>query len=228
MWPCKGSISPWGRLSNLSACGMARPFAALFRPVGAGISLINFTHGVAVGYLISPLRGCNPLPGGTVNRPRLAVFACMPAYGGPTCMPSLSVVPLLICVYLWFHSSSAFICVYLRLSVVPFQPADSWHYSAPLGLAFQSSTLPTALPWAILYRPSGAASSSQRRLSYFAPTGLRSPAGWHGQPSSVGRVCPLTTAPTTLLRSVGRRRSRASHRLPRARGGRRRRPCRRR
>ena len=36
--------------------------ATALRPVGAKISLINLTHGVAVGYLIAPLWGLCNLP----------------------------------------------------------------------------------------------------------------------------------------------------------------------
>ena len=61
-------------------------FAPFLRPVGARISLINRTHGVAVGYSITPRWGCKPMPGGTVNRPRLAVVFFLLLYTSKLCL----------------------------------------------------------------------------------------------------------------------------------------------
>ena len=72
-------------------CGRERPerrgacrFAALFRPFGAGGLLVNLTHGIAVGYSISPLTGLQANAGW-----RLFVGqAFQPADSRRSCAPS--------------------------------------------------------------------------------------------------------------------------------------------
>ena len=55
---CSGEPTPALRGAGFPACR----FAPLLRRCGGGISLVNLTHGVAVGYFISPFHGlCNML-----------------------------------------------------------------------------------------------------------------------------------------------------------------------
>ncbi len=90
------------------ACGTTCRFSALLRPVGAGISLANLTHGVAVGFLTPPLTGLQ------ANASTLTTPSMSPASAARHPMNRdnektahlgiQTILSVLICVHLWFHS----------------------------------------------------------------------------------------------------------------------------